>query len=260
MKMIKILLSITLTTVLSMAQDNKDQDIDGVPDNIDQCIDTPFLDEVDETGCSVSSHLDFSFGYGFSTNEDLVDRETQHAAKFQIVYYLNNWSYALRTGYFLVDDGEMQDTIVKIKRKFKLNKALNISFGAGIKLPTYKIKGNRVDYTLYSSIVSYPLSSLSVFAGANHTFVNDKEITVPIQDTNTAYIGTGYFFTKDLYANLTYSYAQSKFATNHAAKSFSSTIFYKIDEKWFTTLSYGHQIDDDDLHNSLNLKFGYSLW
>ena len=264
-----LLLSLTLFT-LSHAQATKDQDMDGVPDDIDQCLNTPFLNEVNDKGCSTntllfpeernSGSLNVSFGYGYSNNEELVDRDTQHTAKIQVSYYLDSWSYSLKTGYFSTDDDNgMQDTTLKIKRKFKLNKSLKVGLGLGVKLPTYDFTGNKTDYTLYSSIVYYPKSALSIFAGASHTFINDDEITTPLQDTNTFYAGSGYFFTKKFYANIAYTYAQSKFTTNDPAHSIISTVLYKINDKWFTTLSYSHEIEDE-LKNSVGIKFGYSIW
>ena len=270
MTMTKILLlSLTLLT-LSSADSTKDQDMDGVPDSIDQCTNTPFLDEVNAKGCSTTSlifpqerddgSLDVAFGYGYSNNEDDIERNTQHVARFLVSYFLNDWSYTLRTGYFdSEDDSGMQDTALKIKRKFRLNKSLKVSLGVGVRLPTYDFTGNKTDYTLYSSVVYYPKSALSLFAGLSHTFVNDEEIITPLQDTNVFYLGSGYFFTKDFYANISYSYIESKFITNHPAKILMGTLFYKIDDKWFTTLSYSHEIDDQ-LHNSFSVKFGYSIW
>ena len=271
MTMTKVfLLSLALSTANYAAQVNQDQDMDGVPDALDQCINTPFLDEVDKQGCSTNTlifpqkrdngSLDIAFGYGFSNNEDDIDRETQYTSKLQLSYYLNSWSYTLRTGHYSTDnESGMQDTTVKIKRKFKLTKSLKVSLGAAVKLPTYDFTGNKTDYTLYGSIVYYPKSALSLFAGVSHTFINDETVITPLQDTNTFYMGSGYFFTKNLYANIAYSYAESKFTTNHAAQSFMSTLYYKINDKWFTTLSYSHEIEDE-LHNSFNVKFGYSIW
>jgi len=268
--MIRTLLLCILLTTLSTAQATQDQDMDGVPDTIDECINTPFLDKVDSKGCSTQrllfpherddGSLDIAMGYGFSNNEDDIERDTQYTAKLLVTYYLNNWSFGLRTGYFNADtDKGMLDTTLKIKRKFKLNKSLKIGLGLGVKLPTYDFSGNNTDYTLYSSITYYPKSALSLFAGASHTFIQDDKIITPLQDTTAFYIGSGYFFTKEVYANIAYSRAESKFTTNDPAQSIISTLFYKINKKWFTTLSYSHEIDDE-LHNSLNIKFGYSIW
>ena len=263
------LLGLALLT-FSNAQSVQDQDMDGVPDDIDQCLDTPFLNEVNSKGCSTNTlifpeerdngSLDVSVGYGFSNNEELLDRDTQHTTKFQISYYLNNWGYSLRTGYYSTDDDEgMQDTTLKIKRKFKLNSSLKVSLGLGVKLPTYDFAGNNTDFTIYGSIVYYPKSALSMFTGTSSTFINDDEVSSPLQDVNTFYAGSGYFFTKNVYANIAYSYAESKFITNDPSHSILSTLFYRINSKWFTTLSYSHELEED-LKNSVNIKFGYSIW
>ena len=270
MMMIKILLLNLALFTFSYAQTIKDQDMDGVPDGIDQCLNTPFLNQVNDKGCSTKTllfpeekdhgSLDVSFGYGFSSNEDLIERDTQHTTKLQVSYYLNNWSYTLRTGYFNTENSSgMEDTTFKIKQKIKVNNTLKVGLGVGVKLPTYDFTGNKTDYTIYGSMVYYPKSALSIFMGVSHTFINDNQIITPLQDINTFYIGSGYFFSKKLYINIAYSNAESKFTTNQAARSVISTILYRIDEKWFTTLSYSHEIEDQ-LNHAINVKFGYSIW
>lgn len=271
MTMIRILvLGFTLIT-LSAAETLKDEDMDGVPDSVDLCKNTPFLDVVNQQGCSTrtlifpedkyNDGLDISFGYGISNNEDTLNREIQHTAKMQLIYYRDQWSYSVRTGYFQTDSQNgMQDTTLKIKRKFRLNESLKLGLGLGVKLPTYDFIGNQTDYTLYSSLTYYPVSSFSLFSGVSHTFINDEEEPDPLQDINTFYIGSGYFFTQSFYANIAYSYAESKFTANLPSRSLMSTLFYKINKKWFTTLSYSHEIEVDALNNSLSIKFGYSIW
>lgn len=270
MMMTKILLLLLALFTLSQAQPSQDQDMDGVPDDQDLCPNTPFLNEVNHKGCSThalifpeerdNGSLDVSLGYGFSNDEELLDRNTQHTIKFLMSYYLNDWSYSLRTGYYTTDDDVgMQDTILKIKRKFKLTSSLKVGLGLGVRLPTYDFTGNNTDFTIYGSVVYYPRSALSLFAGTTYTFINDEEVISPLQNVMTFYAGSGYFFTKDLYVNIAYSYAQSKFTVNDPAHSIISTLFYRINDKWFTTLSYGHELDEN-LKNSLNFKVGYSIW
>ena len=260
-----------LLHTLSYAEPIKDQDFDGVPNSIDQCPNTPFLNEVNAQGCTTKiltlpnetekDSLTLTLGYGFSTNEDLIGRETQETGKIQLGYYHNNWSYSLRTGYYTHnEDSGLLDTTFKIKKRIILTSSLKLGLGLGIKLPTYDFTGNQTDYTLYSSLNYYPTSSLSLFTGLSHTFVKDEKIITPLQDTNNFYIGAGYFFTDDFYANLSYGYSQSKFTTEHAAKSISSTLYYKINKKWFSTLSYSREIDDEDLHDTLSFKMGYKIW
>ena len=183
------------------------------------------------------------------------------SSNLQISYYRDNWSYNLDIGYFDAKSQKgLEDTTLKIKRKFKLQPNLKLSLGASLTLPTYDFIGNHTDYTLYSSIIYYPQSSLSLFGGVNYTFIQDTPTTEPLQNITNFYLGIGYFFTKDFYMNLSYSQAQSKFTTNHDAKTLGSTLFYKINEKWFTTLYYSQEIEDEDLHNNFKFKIGYTFW
>lgn len=270
--MIKNLLFTLLCLLIIPAQAVEDNDMDGVPNAIDKCANTPFLAEVNAQGCATlslvfpqekaSDSLDMSMSVGFSNNEDLMDRDTQYTSKLQANYYLNDWRYSLGVEYFGTDDiSGFQDTILKVKRKFQVRKNLKISFGLGIKLPSYDFLGNKTDYALYTSVIYYPKSALSLFGGASYTFINDeKSIGGALQNISTFYVGTGYFFNKDFYANIAYSNAQSKFVSNHNAQAINSTLFYKINKKWVSTLSYSHEIEDDDLHNALNFTLIYSVW
>jgi len=270
MMMTKQILALALLHVSMHAASINDQDFDGVPDSLDKCPNTPFLNEVNAQGCTTvvlrlpeeteSDSLTLTLGYGSSTNEDLVGRERQDTAKLQVSYYHNNWSYSIRTGHYSHSEGNgLLDTSFKIKKRIKLNDDLKLGLGVGVKLPTYDFEGNKADYTLYSSLSYYPTSSLSLFTGASHTFIKDKQIFTPLQDTNSLYFGVGYFFTNDFYANLSYSYSESKFTDEHSARAVGSTLYYKINKKWFATFSYSREFDDD-LHDSLNFKIGYKLW
>ena len=266
----KVIILALLANVYTYATPISDQDLDGVPDSMDRCPNTPFLNEVNLHGCTTtililpdeteSDSMTLTLGYGFSTNEDLSKREEQDTAKIQLSYYHNNWSYSLRTGHYAHNEGSgILDTSFKIKKRVELAKNLKLGLGVGIRLPSYDFVGNKTDYTLYSSLRYYPSSSYSIFSGYNHTFIKDEKIVTPLQDTNNFYIGAGEFFTPNFYANISYSYFESKFTNRHASKSLGSTIYYKINKKWFTTLSYRREFDDD-LHDSLMLKVGYKLW
>jgi len=259
-----------LAYTLSYAAPINDQDFDGVPDSIDQCPKTPFLNTVNAQGCTEvvlllpeeteKDSLTLTIGYGYSTNEDLIGRESQRTSKIQLSYYYDDWSYSVRTGYYTHNKGNgFIDTSFKIKKRFKLSKNLKVGLGIGVKLPTYDFIGNKTDYTFYSSLSYYPTSSLSVFTGYRYTFINDEKIITPLQDTHSTYLGVGYFFRHDFYANISYAYSQSKFTNEHSIKILGSTLYYKINTQWFTTLSYSREFDDD-LHDALNLKIGYKFW
>lgn len=271
MMMTKKLLTLgLLASTLSYAQGINDEDFDGVPDSLDQCPHTPFLNQVNAQGCTTTiltlpneteyDSMTLTLGYGFSTNEDLVGREKQDITTVQLSYYHNNWSYSLRSGYYSHNTNSgILDTTFKIRKRIKLTKKLKLGLGAGIKLPTYDFAGNKTDYTLYSSLSYYPTRSLSLFTGLSHTFVKDEKIITPLRDTNNFYIGTGYFFTKHFYANVTFGLAESKFTNEHIARNVGTTLYYKINKDWFTTLSYSREIDEE-IHDALNFKIGYKFW
>ena len=291
--MIKQLLVLsTILLTLGQAEDIQDQDFDGVPDMLDQCPNTPFLCEVDKTGCTTTiltlpfetekENLTMSLAYGFSTNEDLIDREVQHNTKVKISYYLNSWAYTLQTGYYShnIHDGPL-DTIVRIRKRIKVNPKFVVSVGAGLKLPTYDFEGNKLDELLYTSLHYYPTSSLSFFAGYNFTRIGDDEVDsisseTPsgdkdkdgnenepyegLQNKHKFYGGIGYFFTDNFYLNIIYSDENSKFVSEHNVRAVSGSLYYKINKKWFTTLYYSYEVLDEDKHDNLLFSIGYNLW
>ena len=270
--MIKIA-TLSLLSIISIYANNiQDSDLDGVPDSIDNCPHTPFLNEVNAKGCTTTilripqeteeqDSLTMSLSYGFNTNEEFVGKQRQDTGKIQLSYFYNNWSFALNSGYYdnIIDKG-LLDTSFKIKKRISLLDNLRWSIGAGIKFPTYNFEGNNADYALSSSLNYYPFASLSFFTGLIHTFIKDEDEEDPIQDTHTFYVGSGYFINHNLYINIAYSYVQNKFKEESSIHSFGSTFYYKINETWFTTLLYTQEIDSHEKHNAFNFKVGYKVW
>lgn len=268
-KPIYYLVAIMIATI-SPAETLIDSDLDGVPDRLDQCQNTPFLHEVDRYGCTTKilklpqqsdqTNLTLSLGYGYTTNEDLYD-DKEHLSSLQLRYYHDSWSYSLKGAYDTDHEHtNIQDTIVKVKKRFRLSPTINLSLGAGIKLPTLDVAGNQTDYTLYQSLHYYPSASRSYFAGAHYTRVNDDPISLPLQDSYALYLGSGYFITKQFYANLSYSYTQTKYRYEESYHMLSNTLYYKINQTFFTTATYQRAVGDDDLHDGLVFKVGYRIW
>jgi hypothetical protein len=265
-----MILSLLLPTN-AICNEIKDSDLDGVPDSIDICPHTPFLNEVDKNGCTTkiltlpqesdTTNLTLSIGYGYNTNDDLVGQSTQHLRRVQLSYYHDSWLYTLTTAYYTYDgESGMQDTTLKIKKRWRLNPTLKLTVGAGLKLPTYDFKGNHTDYILYTSLNYYATSKLSYFGGLNYTFVQDDALSTPLRNSYSLYIGSGYFFTKKFYANLAYSFGQNKFTNEHTTHTLGTTLYYKIDKRLFSTLTYQREIGDEDLHDGLSIKLGAKIW
>jgi hypothetical protein len=294
----KLVMVGVLLSTLNYAQAPLDSDFDGVPDTIDVCPQTPFLNEVNAKGCTVSiltlpeetqkQDLTLALGYGYSTNEDLKNRETQRNTNFQLNYYNNNWNYSLHGGYYThnAHDG-LLDTTLRIKKRIKLNTQWILGISAGVQIPTHDYNGNEADYLLSSTIHYYPSNGLSFFAGYAYTYMGDHDEHIEIEDKDDDdeskspdvieegdhlikieriqnqyrfHLGVGYFITEKVYSNFVYSEKKSKFESEHKSTTLSSTLYYKIDKKWFTTLYCKREILDEDLHDTLLFKIGYHIW
>jgi len=252
------LLVILCCASLGWSATQTDFDMDGVPDGLDVCTHTPFLDEVNE---KENHSLDIIMGYGMSENEESIGRETQHRSKFELNYYNNNWIYTLGRGYFSSNsDTDMQDTLLSLKKRFTLTKTLKITTGVGLKLPTNDFQGNKTDYTLSGAINYYPSDKWAFYTGMDYTFINDEADDASLQNSTIFYGGSGYLVSKKLYVNLSYGYSSGKFADEHAIHTVGSSLFYQLNTQWFSTLSYSHELLDEDLHNDFKMNIGYSFW
>jgi len=288
--MIKLLTFTLLSTLFICANNIQDTDLDGVPDNIDSCPHTPFLNEVNAKGCTTTilripqeteeqDSLMFSLSYGFNTNEEFVQRQRQDTSKLELNYFYKSWSISLRGGYYDNNNSSgLLDSSFKIKKRFSIVDNLRWNIGLGVKFPTYDFYGNSTDYTLSSSLNYYPMASLSFFVGFSHTFIKDRvkienddkhdneddhdeEYTnTSLQDTHIFYVGSGYFINHNLYINIAYSYVQNKFKKEESIHSLSSTFYYKINKIWFATLLYSQELDSHEEHNAFNFKLGYKVW
>ncbi len=253
------------------AEDMEDTDFDGVPDSIDECPNTPFLNEVNERGCTsailrLPDETDFdtmtlTLASGFETNEDLPGKEEQRKTKMQLNYFHNDWSFSVLGAYFTHNhDSGTTDTTIKVRKRFRITPDLRVNIGAGVKLPTYDFVGNRTDFKLYSSFYYYPTYNTSVYGGVNYTFIRDTEEMGALRNKTNAFVGAGYFFTPELYASLGYSYEESKFVSEYAYHFLSVTLFYQVTDHWFTTIFYKEDVVDEDLHNEFYFKLGYKFW
>ena len=267
-----ILISTIFTTLILFSQDiNIDSDMDGVIDNLDECKNTPFLAQVNSKGCITSIILlpedskndswDIDINYAMNSDKDMLNRGKKYSVSVQTNYYTNNWIYSLRAGYYKDNQKTIiKDTTIKIKKRFKLKDDLNFYLGGAIKLPTYNYQGNNTDYTLYLSTTYYPIKNTSLFVGINYTFINDEPLIAPLQNTISYYMGGGYFYNKDLYINLSYTYTQSKFEDNEIDNAIMATVYYQITDKWFASITYSHELYEKGIDNSMNIHLGYNIW
>jgi len=266
-----IYLALLLTGTLC-AEEVADKDFDGVPDTLDACPNTPFLNQVNASGCTTAilrlpdetdhDSMTMTLSSGYENNDDLPGTTRQYRTKAQVNYYHNDWSVSLRSSYYTRDaygDG-FGDTTLKVRKRFRLTPELRLNLGAGLKLPTYDFPGNKTDYKLYSSLYYYPAKKISLFGGFNYTFIQDEEVMGELQNRSKLFGGVGYFFTDSFYANIGYAYEKSKYVSEHPEHSLSGTFFYQVTDSWFTSIYYKQDILDEDLHDEFYFTVGYKFW
>jgi len=269
--MTKVLYALLFLGGTLCAEGLQDTDFDGVPDRQDNCPNTPFLNQVNARGCTTNvlrlpdetdhDSMTMTLASGYENNDDLPGTTRQYKTKLQVNYYHNDWSYSVRSSYRNREENEgFGDTTLKVRKRFRLTPELRLNLGAGLKLPTYDFPGNRTDYKFYSSLYYYPTKQVSFFGGFNYTFIEDEEVIGELQNRSNLFLGAGYFFREDLYANIGYAYEKSKYVSEHPEHSLSTTLFYQITENWFSTLYYKQDILDEDLHEEFYFKLGYKFW
>ena len=269
--MTKVLYALLFLGGTLCAEGLQDTDFDGVPDRQDNCPNTPFLNQVNARGCTTTvlrlpdetdhDSMTMTLASGYENNDDLPGTTRQYKTKLQVNYYHNDWSYSVRSSYRNREENEgFGDTTLKVRKRFRLTPELRLNLGAGLKLPTYDFPGNRTDYKFYSSLYYYPTKQVSFFGGFNYTFIEDEEVIGELQNRSNLFLGAGYFFREDLYANIGYAYEKSKYVSEHPEHSLSTTLFYQITENWFSTLYYKQDILDEDLHEEFYFKLGYKFW
>lgn len=269
--MIKLFYMALLLTGGLCAKEVSDADFDGVPDSLDACPNTPFLNQADAKGCTTVAlrlpdetdldSLTMTLASGYENNDDLPGVTKQYRSKMQVNYYHNDWSYSLRSSYYTREaNNGFGNTTLKVRKRFRLSPEFRFNLGVGLKLPTYDFPGNKTDYKFYSSLYYYPVEGISLFGGFNYTFVQDEELMGDLQNRSKLFVGAGYFFTHRLYANIGYAYEQNKYVDEHAEHSLSGILFYQITEKWFTSVYYKQDILDEDLHDEFYFNIGYKFW
>jgi hypothetical protein len=90
--------------------------------------------------------------------------------------------------------------------------------------------------------------------------VRDDEINTPLQNSASFYLGSGYFVSKHFYMSLSFNHATRKFKKEEASNALSGTFYYKMGRDYFAIFSYSREIFDEDLHDGISLKLGYTLW
>jgi len=213
-----------------------DSDLDGVPDNLDMCPATPFLDIVNKNGCSKSQleskkasiKYNISAGFEYDGAKNSKDSQTIFTS-----LSAKKDSYKLSVYYSMYNDGytnkyESNDLILSLYYYNYSLKNSMIKFGVKSYLPT--TYNNKTDYAFLIQ-GSYYFQKFSVDLSEKHKIYGES--TSNDKDTITLDIGINY---KKLYIS-PYVYTENS--------TTSSSTWYK----------YG----GIDIYSSINKKVGISF-
>lgn len=266
--MLKLLLSLFfLSQILGAYVDN---DMDGVEDEYDLCLSTPFTDLVGLDGCSIESlvsphHFSAVVGIGYSDSDyNTLSKIDTITSSFQVDYYYKNLSLSLSTSYFknknkTYSDSGLNDTYVGAGYQW-MYEDLYVSLGLGALLPTYDttLNNNNTDFTATLNL-SYTLRDVNMFGTYGYTLVNDDDVEgiVSYKDAQYYSLGLGYYFSKNLYASSYYNEADSVYKDVEKLKTISLYTYYSLDENYFLTGSYAYGLSDSASDNFVTIKIGY---
>jgi len=278
---LKVLLmgSLFITSVMAYS----DSDLDGVPDNLDKCPNTPFANLVNKNGCTIKKlipvvnyhHYDVMVGAEYLTsNFTSAPKTDTYNATFQVDYYYKNFSLQASTSYYSTDSGDysdsgMNDSYIGMAYTLYPMKNLSVRLGGGVLLPTYDttLNNNNTDYSL-STYVSYStIKNINLFGSYTYTMINDDDVTVTYadgysytykyQNTNSWSLGAGRYISNGFYMSGSYNNTQSVYKGVDDIETLSLYSSYNLDANWFITLYYAYGLSDTASDHDISLKLGY---
>ena len=272
--MIKKILILTLVCVSLFAY--ADSDMDGVPNYLDKCPNTPITDLVGPNGCPIKSltkqshkksinHYDITVGANFGqSNYQLSPRANTYSSSLQAGFYHKAFSMQFSTLYYYTkstnyNSSGMGDTTLSGYYSFYPVADLTVQAGAGVILPTYQssLHNNKTDY-LGSIFATYKPNKYSFFGGYTYTIINDTNVdTITYQNTNAFTAGIGYNFSSKFYTSLSYYEANSVYSGVQNLKNISLYIFYSINKHWFTNFTFAAGLNRATSQNYSSIKLGY---
>jgi len=268
--MYKILLPLLLLASLELSA-YSDYDMDGVEDSSDQCQNTPLSDLVDTSGCTIKTlksphNFDIIIGMNFTqTAYDTLDKSDTTTASLQVDYYYKALSLQASTSYYdtqsvTYNESGSNDSFIGAYYKLMSTSNLNITLGAGAILATYMttLNNNNTDYVASLS-ASYMLDNVNLFGGYSYTLVNDEDVGTDViyQNSSSYNLGLGFYPTNRLYVSASYNNSESVYTNVDVIETASFYGYYKIDENWFTTLSYAYGLSDSASDSFTSLRLGY---
>lgn len=244
----------------------QDVDFDGVEDDVDNCLATPFLDLVDEHGCPIST-LDTSFYSSFTVVSTQNSQETY--AHERTDYYLFSTEYRYKQFYLYGVIGKyinagnegMTDTVLGVGYHEYINEYLRISPYAALILPTYKSGYSNEKSDVQVGVeYYYDLFAYSLFGAISYTFVNDEDVeSIKYQNYFSALMGIGMKIESNIDLNVDYSYSQTLYENVEDTAYFEASLQLLTENGFIYTLSNSMGMTSSSSDYIFLLRVGYTF-
>jgi hypothetical protein len=271
----------------------QDLDIDGVYDNVDRCLNTPFDELVDRDGCSKSQKPSLNYGdFTIKVGSDFFidsEYEDDNSLTLYADYRYNSWDISISNSRLITNSVYTQDNsysdndiYISLGKGLNLNGTL-IKFSIGTKiagdidgkrlqryaedkrnLEKYSENGQNIDKNrdndYFSSLnCDYLLNERqTLFLYYGYTLSGDSK-KVDYANYSSFSVGTGYMLTPDWYGAISYDYIGSIYRHGEASENITLFGNYTFTKHIFASIGYSYALDEVSYENIFSLALGFSL-
>ena len=239
------------------ANEYNDDDLDGVPNGLDRCPNTPFSDIVDEYGCSIERLIkpksyDIYFEYAYIKDNDYTDFQENNYV-FNITIYHNNFDISFIGNYYNNNFKKgFSDVNINGGLRFTPTPMWDLYIGVGIDLPIYNRDGNFFDYNFYMDN-EYYYKGVKFFVGGYYTFTRDKYKEKRLSNTYGVYSGLEMYY-KTWSFDLALLYSKSKF------ESYNNSLYMKLEKSlkkgYYIYTNFSRGLSNKAIDTIVSIGFG----
>ena len=260
MNLMKITLSMLLLSSALSAY--VDQDIDGVDDSYDLCLNTPFDVIVDERGCAYDKKFlgKITLQIGSDINFDTLSNTSSNLNLF-VNYNYNHWDFSFSSSNYRTTN---LNTISSSENNLYLtmgylfqNTSFNtkVSVGTKFALTDDETTGRDNDYFSSINFDYFINKKQNIFFYYNYTLSGDSA-TIDYKNFYSYSIGTGYSLSDHWYRALSYNYSESISSEDEAYRAISWFNSYALTEKFFVTCNYAYTLGNLSYDHTLSFTIG----
>jgi hypothetical protein len=259
-----------LFTLLSSLAAFVDNDLDGVDDQFDQCLQSDLFDLVDATGCSTKTLISpHHFKLSTALTYSKLDQENYTLTKtryhhYTLEYSYRQWQFFLSTATYHTSETDAQsDTTLGAAYTTTPSPALSLTTSLSIIFPTYTPSSadEAIDLSIYSEL-AYTVNDLTFFQSIGYTLIRDHdnpELTASYQNSRSSSTGIGYELSPQLYTTLSYSFEEPIYQTLTTIQMATISLYYTLNDHFTLSTHYakGYSNTTSDYNYGVGLIYAF---